>query len=109
YKLKDDVLLSGTKRAPQTDLPRALGDAREHDIHDHDTADHEKDRRQTNSDHEDVSRQLFKEAHDGIRADDSETVRRIPGLMTPSTQEHARFILGGCHHFGVARFYEEGK
>src|SRR4029077_8272407 len=86
YELQQNVFLFCAKRAAQTDLASAFGDAGEHDVHDDDTADHKEYGGEANGDHEDVSRQLFKEAHDGIRADDSEAVRGVPGLMAPGAQ-----------------------
>jgi len=101
------VFLSGAQRAPQTNLPRAFGHAGQHDIHDDDSADHQENGSQANGDHEDVSRQLFPQTHDGVRADDSETISRVPGLMAPGAQEHARFVLGGGHHLGIACLHEK--
>src|SRR5437764_5703222 len=44
-KLREHVLLPSADRAPNADLPDALEDRREHDVHDPDAADDERDRR----------------------------------------------------------------
>ena len=45
-ELGQDVAAACAERLPNADLARALGDGDEHDVHDHDRADDEPDRRQ---------------------------------------------------------------
>ncbi len=52
-ELVQDVAAARAERFPNADLARSLGDGDEHDVHDHDRADDEPDRRQRDAgDHE---------------------------------------------------------
>ncbi len=97
------MLFARAQRAAQSNLARALRDAGEHDVHDHNAADHEKHCGESDGHSEEIGRQGLPQAHDGIRADDAKIVRPIPGNVAPGAQKHARLVFGGRHDFRVVR------
>ena len=79
-------------RAQEPDLVRALRDRDEHDVHDHDRADHEPDRRQGNAREHEVALDLVPELECGVGGLEDEVVL----LGGPQ-------MVSGAHH-GAHRF-----
>src|SRR5437764_6530542 len=67
HKLQNDVLFARAERAPEPDFARALGHARQHDIHDHNAADHQEYANQRHGHKSQIAGQLVPQGHDGIR------------------------------------------
>src|SRR5207245_10599083 len=102
-ELQDNVHLARAQRTAQTNLPRALRNAGQHDVHDHDSANYQKNRSEPHGHGENISGQGLPEAHDRIRADDAEIVRAVPGNMPPGAQQHTRLIFGSWHQLRALR------
>src|SRR5271156_3149426 len=108
-ELHQDVLFSRAKGTAEADLAGAFGDAGEHDIHDDDAADNEKNADQRHGHEGQVASEVVPERHDGIGTQDGEIVGRIVGYVAPSAHEHAGFIFAGQHQFRVGSLHHDGE
>src|SRR5712692_3119364 len=92
-ELPRDVALRRADGAPQADLLRALGDADERDVHDHDSADKRRDRRNQDEHQEKHSTDVFPEIEIGIRSGEVEVVPGIGREMAPAAQDQPQLVL----------------
>ena len=67
HKLRQDVAPARAQRLADADFVRALGDAGQHDIHNHDAAHHHEHGHDADGHREDGARELVPEVHDGMR------------------------------------------
>src|SRR6516162_806717 len=107
-ELQEDVLFSRPERATQTDFASALGDAGEHDVHDDDATDHEKNADERHGDEGQIAGQLMPELHDGVGAEDGEIVGGIVFEMAPGAHEHAGFVFAGFDKLGAGSLDKDG-
>src|SRR5579863_8181526 len=107
-ELKHDVAAARAERFAQADFAGPFGDAREHDVHDHDSADDEKHGSDPDGDAEGVASDAIPEAGDGSGLNDGEIVLIAVRNMAAREEDHARFVFRRRHPFGAARLNEHG-
>src|SRR6187200_2154824 len=86
--LRHDVLALRAERLAQPDLTRAFADDHQHDVHDDDSADNQRQRDDADEDGEDSARYLPVEIEDRLGREDAEVVRLLWLQSAADTQRH---------------------
>jgi hypothetical protein len=101
--LFQDVSASRSQRFSYPDLAGALRDAGEHDVHDHDAADHQEDRYDSHHRPGQRTGEIVPELHDGVGPEDAEVVRFIRRKMPARAHDGPRLVHGLLHPLRPAR------
>src|SRR5438132_4926172 len=105
-KLQEYVAAPRPHRFPQADLAGALRHGNQHDVHDHDSANHQRDRGNRNGHEEKCGADVFPQGQKGIACLEGKIVLRSIGQMMPPAHDlpHIVYALlnarggGGAHH-----------
>src|SRR2546426_9660074 len=98
-ELPEDVFPFGPQRLPDPDLPGPLRDRDEHDVHDDDSPDHERQGDQARGGAEDHGRDLLPEALEGLRGLHREVILLVRLQVVPDPHRHPRLVHGPGHLF----------
>src|ERR1041385_346029 len=110
YELLQHVAASRTDGAPDADLFGALGDADQHDVHDHDSAHHRRDGADHQEDHEKGGADLLPQRDVAFRSADEEIVVLSGKDMAPAAQDAAGIVLREDEvGIGAVGFYADGE
>jgi hypothetical protein len=105
--LPENVAPARAERLAQADFPRPFGHRHQHDVHDDDAADHQREADDADENREDALRNLIVEIEKRVRRRDAEIVR--VARPQPPLNPHRDFsvIHGGPGHRGVCRCHRE--
>jgi hypothetical protein len=90
--LQHDIAVARAERLAHADFARTLGDADQHDVHDHDAAHHQRNAGHRHHHGGDHSQHLVDKDADGVGREGVEVVLLAGAGMEPGAQRHARFI-----------------
>jgi len=106
--LQHDVEAPGAEGFADADFAGALGDADEHDVHDDDAADDERNQGDGNDDGGNDGEQTIDEAADGVRRDEVEAIG-FAGLLVEATAHGDAGEIERLLHGQTAFFARSGE
>ena len=89
------------ERLAQTDFARALADHHQHDVHDDDAADHERQRDDADEDREEAGRRRAVDAEQRVGREHAEVVRLLRPQPPLDPHRHRRIVHRRLHQLGV--------
>ena len=105
--LPDDVAATGAERLPQSDLARAFGDDHQHDVHDDDAADDQRERHHADQDGKDAVGGRVVDVQQRVGREHAEVIRFLRPEPPLHPHRHRRIVHGGLDHLGRAGLHQE--
>ena len=91
-ELRHDVAAARAERLAHTDLARALGDRDQHDVHDDDAADDQRDSGERDEDGKEAGADALPDADEGLVGIDGEAVLCSRGVVADGAQDDAHLV-----------------
>src|SRR3989441_5147010 len=105
--LRHDVGPAGAERLSQTDFARPLAHDHQHDVHDHDAANEQRQRHDADEHGENPVGRLTVEAEQRVRGEQAEVVRFLRLQPSRDAKRHDRVVFRLVDERRVARLHEQ--